>query len=127
MHSVAVLLTRLSFIVGSQWPYHGKRYAQIFPVNSPSGHPSHATGGANSGNASGNAGGPPVQQHMPPPPYEEDPNAQAAAAAAAAARAGYVYPYPQYAYPGQVGFLCGFQLFIFGALRFFEYMRCSVP
>ena len=62
---------------------------------------------------------------MPPPPYEEDPNAQAAAAAAA--RAGYVYPYPQYAYPGQVGFLCGLQLFIFWALRFLEYTRCSVP
>ncbi|XP_006459522.1 hypothetical protein AGABI2DRAFT_201859 [Agaricus bisporus var. bisporus H97] len=63
------------------WPYHGKRYAQIFlTVSHPTPHPTHM--------------GPPVQPPAPPPPYEEDPNAQAAAAR-------YVYPYPPYGYPAQ--------------------------
>lgn len=121
------MLTKFSLIVAPQWPYHGKRYAQIFPTNShpPSGHPSHPTGGANSGNAGGNASGPPIQQHAPPPPYEEDPNAQAAAAAAAAsaARSVYMYPYPQYAYHGQVGFPFGFSFL--GYLHLFEHPRYS--
>jgi hypothetical protein len=79
--------------LGPIWPYHGKRYAQIFvTVSHPPPHPSHM--------------GPPVQPPAPPPPYEEDPNAQAAAR-------GYVYPYPPYGYPAQVRtflFVCSLSL-----------------
>lgn len=67
--------------IAGQWPYHGKRYAAMFPTiphNPP--HPAHMA--------------PPVPHPVPPPSYEEDSAAQAAAR-------GYVYAYPPYGYPAQ--------------------------
>ncbi|OCH94368.1 hypothetical protein OBBRIDRAFT_722811 [Obba rivulosa] len=69
--------------VSATWPYHGKRYMQMFP---PLPVPAQ-----------------PQSPHIPPPvpptvqsqSYEEDPAAQAAAR-------GYVYAYQPYPYPGQV-------------------------
>ncbi|KAF9450887.1 hypothetical protein P691DRAFT_422938 [Macrolepiota fuliginosa MF-IS2] len=70
--------------IAPSWPYHGKRYIQMFPTAPhPPPHPTHMV--------------PPVPPPMPPPSYEEDSAAQAAAAAR-----GYVYPYPPYGYPSQV-------------------------
>lgn len=73
--------------VAAVWPYNGKRYILMFPPpqHQPQQHSPHMA--------------PPGPPPMPPPSYEEDSAAQAAAR-------GYVYAYPPYGYPGQVGFLC---------------------
>ncbi|TFK75248.1 hypothetical protein BDN72DRAFT_955246 [Pluteus cervinus] len=69
--------------ISAMWPYSGKRYMHMFPP--PSHPPQQPSPMAH-----------PVPPAMPPPPYEEDP------ATHAARQGGYVYAYPQYAYPGQM-------------------------
>ncbi|KAJ7284976.1 hypothetical protein C8J57DRAFT_1709285 [Mycena rebaudengoi] len=72
--------------VSAMWPYNGKRYMLMFPQPQP-----HQLQQQHSPHMQ-----PPGPMPMPPPSYEEDSAAQAAAR-------GYVYAYPQYGYPGQVG------------------------